>query len=361
MAGTCAQGLDSSFAGLGYAKVALLGVVQGITELMPISSTAHMRIVPAVLGWPDPGAAFSAAMQLAALAAVVSYFWRDVKLLSVGAASALTRRDFTNRQLQLVVWIALATIPIVLVGAALSPILNACNSPLRSLDVIGASCIVMALLLAAAEILARHARTLQDVTLTDALAIGIAQVGALIPGVSRSGSTLTAALFLGFERAEAARFSFLLGLPAIALAGGKELWELYKAHLDAYAWSVLAVGLITGSCAAFVAIWGLLRILETFSSWPFVVYRGLIGLLLLDGAISPDAGRTFRSSEGMALHRLRDVVIHVPNLGVGESVSFSMQQPLSPACVNCRKNWGPACCRQTIVICPQRPAGSKAG
>ncbi len=291
MAGTCTQGLDSSFVALGYTKVALLGVVQGVTELMPISSTAHMRIVPALLGWADPGAAFSAAMQLAALAAVTSYFWGDVKSLSVGAACALTRRDLNNRQLRLVSWIALATIPIVLAGTALSTILNGCNSPLRSLTVIGASSLIMALLLALAEITARHVRTLKDVKLTDALAIGAAQVGALIPGVSRSGSTLTAALFLGLERAEAARFSFLLGIPAIALAGGKELWELYKVHLDAHAWSVLAVGLITGSIAAFVAIWGLLRILEKFSSWPFVIYRGLIGLLLLGGAISPDASR----------------------------------------------------------------------
>lgn len=99
----------------------------------------------------------------------------------------------------------------------------------------------------------------------------------MIPGVSRSGSTLTAALFLGLTRVEAARFSFLLGLPAIMLAGGKELWELYKVHLDAHGWSVLAVGLATGSIAAFIAIWGLLRILENFSSWPFGAVRKSCG------------------------------------------------------------------------------------
>ncbi len=220
MAGTCAQGLDSSFIGLGYTKVALLGVVQGITELMPISSTAHMRIVPTLLGWADPGAAFSAVMQLAALAAVIGYFWSDVKSLTVGAASALIRRDLSNRQLQLVLWIVLATMPIVIAGVVLSQILNECNSPLRSLSVIGASSVVMALLLALGEITARHVRTLENVKLADAFVIGAAQVGALVPGVSRSGSTLTAALFLGLERAEAARFSFLVGLPAIGLAGG---------------------------------------------------------------------------------------------------------------------------------------------
>jgi undecaprenyl-diphosphatase len=113
--------------------------------------------------------------------------------------------------------------------------------------------------------------------------VGIAQIGALIPGVSRSGSTLTAALALGFKRDEAARFSFLLGLPAIALAGFKELWELHKAHLDAQGWSVLAVGLVVASISAFVAIWALMRVLERYSAWPFVIYRGVLGVILLAG------------------------------------------------------------------------------
>jgi undecaprenyl-diphosphatase len=279
---TC-QSVDASFVALGYGKVAALGVVQGITELMPISSSAHMRIVPAVLGWPDPGAAFSAVMQLAALAAIVSYFWSDVSSLAVGATTALRRRHWASRELRLALWIGIATVPIVVVGSLVSPILNACNSPLRGLYVVGASSIVMAALLGLAEITARHVRTLENGTLWDALLIGFAQVGALIPGVSRSGSTLTAALLLGFSRVEAARFSFLLGLPAITLAGLKELWELHKAHLDVHAWSVLGVGLLTGSIAAFFAIWALLNILERFSSWPFVVYRAAMGVLLILG------------------------------------------------------------------------------
>ncbi|MBS0232355.1 MAG: undecaprenyl-diphosphate phosphatase [Proteobacteria bacterium] len=284
MSDACHQGVDVGFVALGYGKVAALGIVQGITELMPISSSAHMRVVPALFGWPDPGAAFSASMQLAALAAIVSYFWLDVRSLAVGAARAIQERHWDNRELQLVLWIGIATIPIALAGALLSPMLNACHSPVRSLYVIGVSSIVMALLLGLAEILARHIRTLENVKLADALLVGIAQVGALVPGVSRSGSTFTAALLLGFTRVEAARFSFLLGLPAIMLAGLKELWELHKAHFDAHAWSVLAVGLLSGTIAAFFAIWGLLRILENFSSWPFVIYRALMGLMLILGA-----------------------------------------------------------------------------
>jgi undecaprenyl-diphosphatase len=283
MATACTNGLDTGFVDLGYMKVAALGVVQGITELLPISSTAHMRIVPTLLGWKDPGSAFSAAMQLAALAAVISYFWGDIRTLTIGSVEALKRRDFSDWSFRFVVWIALATVPIGLAGLLLSHTLNTCGSPLRSLPVIGFSCIVMAALLAIAELYCNHKRSLDHVTLKDALIVGFAQVGALIPGVSRSGSTLTAALFLDLKREEAARFSFLLGLPAITLAGLKELWELHKAHLDLHGWSMLAVGLIVASLSAFAAIWGLLRILERFSAWPFVAYRAIIGLVLLIG------------------------------------------------------------------------------
>jgi undecaprenyl-diphosphatase len=283
MAAGCTGGLDTGFVTLGYAKVAFLGVVQGLTELLPISSTAHMRIVPALLGWRDPGSAFSAAMQLAALAAVISYFWADVRDLVFGSLGAIKRRDFTDWNFRFAMWIVLATLPILVAGVLLAPWLNACDSPLRTLTVIGISCLVMAALLGLAEIYSTHKRTLNNVTIVDAMVIGVAQIGALIPGVSRSGSTLTAALFRDLERGEAARFSFLLGLPAIAAAGFKELWELHKAHLDAQGWSILAVGLVVASISAFAAIWSLMRILERFSAWPFAVYRAFIGAVLLLG------------------------------------------------------------------------------
>ncbi len=281
MAGSCTQGVDTGFVALGYGKVAVLGVVQGITELLPISSTAHMRIVPSLLGWQDPGSAFSAAMQLAALAAVISYFWKDVRWLSFGSIAALQRRDFSDRAFRFVFGIIVATIPIGICGLLLSKLLNTCGTPLRSLWVIGASCIIMAVLLAIAELYAKHERTTERVSITDFLIVGIAQVGALIPGISRSGSTLTAGLFLGFKREEAARFSFLIGLPAIALAGLKEMYILYAAGLDLHGWSVLLFGLFIASISAFFAIWGLFKYLERFSSWPFVIYRGLLGIALL--------------------------------------------------------------------------------
>jgi undecaprenyl-diphosphatase len=244
MVEVCTRGVDTGFVALGYAKVAFLGVVQGITELLPISSTAHMRLVPAVFGWQDPGSAFSAAMQLAALAAVVSYFWSDVQGLAANSVKAIARGHLHDRDLRFFLWIILATIPIGIAGLLLAKLLNTCNSPLRDVSVIGWACVAMALLLGFAEIRARHQRTIKDASFVDAMLIGIAQIGALIPGVSRSGSTLTAALALGFKRDEAARLSFLLGLPAIALAGFKEMWELYKIHLDGHGWSVLLLGLI---------------------------------------------------------------------------------------------------------------------
>ena len=281
----CSSNVDTTFVALGPAKVAFLGVIQGITELLPISSTAHMRAVPAILGWPDPGSAFSAAMQLAALAAVVTYFWSDIAEVLTSSAAALRTRDWNAPGLRFALKIVLATVPIVIAGALLSKILNSCGSPLRAPMVVGIACVVMALLLGAAELIARHKRDAEQLSTLDAVIVGLAQVGALIPGVSRSGSTFTAALFLGFKREQAARVCFLLGIPAITLAGLREIWLLAHLGLPAHAWTVLFVGLVTSSASSFVAIWGLMRYLERASTWPLVAYRAAFGLLLIVGAM----------------------------------------------------------------------------
>ncbi len=281
MATSCAGALDIGFASLTYLQIGLLGIVQGVTELLPISSTAHMRVVPALLGWTDPGSAFSAAMQLAALGAVMSYFWKDIRGVYAGSTAAIRRRDFSDPSFRLAVGIVLATLPIGIAGLALSGVLNACNSPLRGLMVIGVASIGMAVLLGISELTCRHERGVGQMRLRDALIVGVAQVGALIPGVSRSGSTLTGALFLNFSREEAARFSFLLGLPAIALAGLKEILVLAQAHIPLDAWSHLMFGLLVASASAFAAIWGLMRFLEKFSTWPFVIYRAALGVFLI--------------------------------------------------------------------------------
>jgi undecaprenyl-diphosphatase len=278
--------IDLGFMQLSWLQVALLGVVQGITELLPISSTAHLRVIPGILGWPDPGSAFSAAMQLASFIAVVSYFYADIRLLLVDAGRAVKQRDFKDESWKLVVGIALGTLPLIIAGALLKSRLNQCSSPLRGLIVIGVSSLVMALLLGLSEKLASHARRFAALRFADCIWVGLAQALALIPGVSRSGATLTAGLMLGMERQTAARFSFLLGLPAITLAGLYEFWQLYKAHMPMQGWLLLAVGLATASATAFLTIYGLLKFLEHRSTWIFVVYRFLMGVGLIAAVLS---------------------------------------------------------------------------
>lgn len=282
----CTTTVDTTFVSLGYAKVAFLGVIQGITELIPVSSSAHMRAIPAFLGWPDPGAAFSAAMQLAALAAVVTYFWSDIAGVSRATVSGLINRNWKDREFRLGLYIIVATIPIGIVGLALSKVLNACDSPLRTPLVVGIASFVVALIMGLAELTASHKRSAEGLTLWDSIIVGLAQVGALIPGVSRSGATFSGAMFLGFNREDAARVSFLLGIPAIFLAGAKEIWEMHKAGLPDHGWSILGLGLVVSSLSAFVAIWGLMRFLRHSTTWPLVIYRAAFGALLIWGAAS---------------------------------------------------------------------------
>jgi len=171
----------------------------------------------------------------------------------------------------------------VLAGLLLRPVLNGCHSPLRGLLVIGIASILMSLLLAIAERVAPHRRAFREITLRDGIIVGLAQMFALVPGVSRSGATLTAGLFCGMERETAARFSFLLGLPAITLAGLYELRVLYKASLSSAGWMTLLVGLATASITAFAAIYALLHYLEKRSTWIFVWYRLLFGIGIVAG------------------------------------------------------------------------------
>jgi undecaprenyl-diphosphatase len=229
----------------------------------------------------DPGSAFSAAMQLASLTAVLVYFWQDLKKLTGETFRAITGQDYQSSSLRLMLGLLLGTLPIIIVGVILKPILNACNSPMRGLIVIGAASIIMSLLLAIAEKWRRGTRTFDKLSLWDGIWVGIAQAFALIPGVSRSGSTLTAGMFLGMERETSARFSFLLGLPAVILAGAVELHTLFKAGLSAAGWLTLLVGLISASISAFLAIWGLLHYLEKHSTWIFVFYRFAMGIFLI--------------------------------------------------------------------------------
>lgn len=281
-----ATSVDLGFIELSWLQMAVLGVIQGITELLPISSTAHLRVIPGILGWRDPGSAFSAAMQLASFVAVVVYFRNDIGNLGRATLHAVSARNFDAGAGRVGLGILLGTIPLVIAGLLLKPILNGCHSPLRGLLVIGSASIVMSLLLAAAEKWARHRRTFAEITLADGIIVGIAQTLALIPGVSRSGATLTAGLFCGMQRETAARFSFLLGLPAVTLAGVYELRVLFKAGLNSDGWLSLLIGLVFASVTAFAAIYGLLHYLERRSTWIFVWYRLIFGVAIVTAVLS---------------------------------------------------------------------------
>jgi undecaprenyl-diphosphatase len=271
------QQVDLGFVELSWLQIAVLGVIQGVTELLPISSTAHLRVIPGILGWRDPGSAFSAAMQLASFVAVVVYFRKDIGTLGAAAVRAVGERDYRGGDFRVLLGILLGTLPLLLLGALLRPTLNGCHSPLRGLLVVGIASMVMSLLLGLSEKTARHRRKFSDITLSDGIIVGIAQAFALVPGVSRSGATLTAGLFCGMERETAARFSFLLGLPAITLAGLFELRVLFKAGLSSQGWLTLSIGLLFASVTAFIAIYGLLHYLERRSTWIFVWYRFVFG------------------------------------------------------------------------------------
>jgi undecaprenyl-diphosphatase len=278
--------LDLGFVELSWLQMAVLGVIQGITELLPISSTAHLRVIPGILGWRDPGSAFSAAMQLASFAAVIVYFRKDIGSFGRATSRAVTSRNFSSPDFRVVLGILLGTIPLVIAGFLLKPLLNGCHSPMRGLLVVGSASIAMSLLLALAEKMARHRRTFEQISLRDGIIVGLAQAFALVPGVSRSGATLTAGLFCGMERETAARFSFLLGLPAVTLAGLYELLVLFKAGLSSDGWITLLIGLVFASITAFFAIYGLLHYLERRSTWIFVWYRLIFGVGIVVAVLS---------------------------------------------------------------------------
>ncbi|MEI6030055.1 MAG: undecaprenyl-diphosphate phosphatase [Synechococcaceae cyanobacterium ELA739] len=259
----------------------VLGLVQGLTEFLPISSTAHLKVVPVLLGWGDPGVAFTAVIQLGSIAAVLAYFRQDLLEVVQGVARAFRHGQWRDPSARLGVAIVLGTVPIVLAGLALKHFVpDYEHSSLRSLTSIAIVSIVMALLLAAAEWIGSRRRRLQQVTPRDGLLVGLAQALALVPGVSRSGSTLTASLFDGWQRADAARFSFLLGIPAITLAGLVEVKDAIAIPANGGLIPML-VGVLTAGVVSWMAIAWLLRFLQRHSTWVFVAYRLLFGLVLL--------------------------------------------------------------------------------
>jgi undecaprenyl-diphosphatase len=248
-----------------------------VTEFLPISSTAHLRIVPALAGWGDPGAAFTAVLQLGSLLAVLGYFMPDLLRMSRAALAAISDRsrppEPAARQL---VYLIIGTLPVAIAGIALK---HHVEGSLRSLWVIATALIVVGLALAVVERIARRNRDFESIGMRDAVIIGCAQALALVPGTSRSGITLLAALALGLRREAAARFSFLLSVPAVLAAG---IFELPKVlHARDIGGGALMVGLLAAAVSGYASIAWLLRFLRARSTMPFVVYRVALGALLL--------------------------------------------------------------------------------
>jgi len=264
----------------------VLGIVQGLTEFLPVSSTGHLRIVPAFLGWEDPGAAFTAVTQLGTLTAVLLYFREDLWRIATTWLRSLRDPELRSTLDARMGWyIGLGTIPIAIFGFIFK---DQIEEGARSLYLIGTTLIVLGLLLLLAEKVATHERPLERINRRDAIVIGFAQACALVPGVSRSGATLTAGMFLGFDRPSAARYSFLLSVPAVVLSG---LFELRKIGDEGGAGFVpTAIATLLAFIVGYATIAFLLRWLTSHSTAIFVAYRVLLGALVIGltatGAIS---------------------------------------------------------------------------
>jgi undecaprenyl-diphosphatase len=258
----------------------VLGIVQGLTEFLPISSTGHLRIVPAFLGWEDPGAAFTAVTQLGTMAAVLLYFrddlWRITRAWLRSIRDKPARRELDAR---LGWYIVLGTIPIGIFGIAFK---DSIETGARDLYLIGTALIVLGLVLLAAEKVGSRTRSLEDVQARDGIGVGFAQALALIPGVSRSGATITAGLFLGLDRPTAARFSFLLSVPAVVLSGLLELGSIASGeegqHVGA---GNLFIATVLAFVTGYLSIAWLLRYLSHHSTVIFVIYRVVLGTVVL--------------------------------------------------------------------------------
>ena len=256
----------------------VLGIAQGLTEFLPISSTAHLRIVPAFAGWEDPGALFTAVIQLGTMVAVVIYFWRDLLRITRTWLASLRRPELRGELDARMGWyVIIATIPIGVFGLAFN---DQIENGARNLYLIGTVLIVLGLVLAVADRVGRRVRSVDDVNRTDAIWVGLAQALALVPGTSRSGATITAGLFLGLKREAAARFSFLLSIPAIVLSGLYGLTELITGD-DTVSFGALALATVVAFVFGYVAIAFLLRYLANHSMMIFVIYRVVLGVIVL--------------------------------------------------------------------------------
>jgi undecaprenyl-diphosphatase len=264
-------------------KAVVLGVIQGLTEFLPISSSAHLRIFPELFGWGDPGAAFTAVIQIGTELAVLIYFRKDIWRIGSAWVRSLFKAEYRGTIDARMGWfIIIGSLPIVVLGVLLKDVIE---RDFRNLWITGTTLIVMGVVLGIADRIGRTDRSLGKLTLKDAVLMGIAQALALVPGVSRSGATISVGRFLGFDREAATRFAFLLAIPAVVGAGLFELKEIPHGHND-FGWGPTITATVVSFVVGYAAIAWLLRYVSTNSYTPFVIYRILLGAgtLILLGA-----------------------------------------------------------------------------
>jgi undecaprenyl-diphosphatase len=278
----------------------VLGAVQGLTEFLPVSSTAHLRLVPALLGWPDPGAALSAVLQCGTLAAVCAAMRQDIGRLATGLWRGVrSGRPLAVADSRLAIMIVVGTLPIVAVGFAARHLIR---GEARRLEVVAAALVTGTVLMAVAELVAAGRRPgrdgLERVGFRDGMTMGLAQVLALVPGMSRSGVTISSGMLAGLDRTTAARLSFLLSLPAVAAAGMLEAWQQrHEIFGSPEAAGAAAVGVLAAAVVGYASIRWLLRLLTGSTLWPFVYYRlavaAALAASLAAGVLEPiaDAAR----------------------------------------------------------------------
>ena len=273
---------------LGWFEAAVLGLVQGLTEFLPISSTAHIRIVAGLAGWEDPGAAFTAVTQLGTESAVLIYFRHDIARIVSTWARSLVKPELRGELDARMGWyVILGTLPIGVLGLIFQ---DTIESSFRNLWPIATTLVVFGLVLGAADVVARNARPLDRLTFRDALLYGGAQALSLIPGVSRSGGTISAGLLMGYRREAAARYSFLLAIPAVLASGLFELKDVVTGEAPV-TWGPTLLATCIAFGVGLTVIVYFLRYISTHTFRPFVVYRVLLGLavmvLLATGVLDP--------------------------------------------------------------------------
>lgn len=275
----------------------ILGVVQGLTEFLPISSSGHLRIVPALFGWDDPGAAFTAVTQLGTMAAVVIYFARDIwRIASTWTRSLFNPSLRSDIDARMGWYVILGTIPIVILGLVFQ---NQIETVARDLRLIAGTLVVLGIVLLIADQRGQNTKKLEDLSFFDGMMFGFAQALALIPGVSRSGATISAGLFMGYNRAAAARYSFLLSIPAVVASGLFQLRDITAGGGPGLGFTLLAT--VLAFISGYASIAWLLGYVSKYSFFPFVVYRVILGalvaFLLFAGVLHPTDTLVSRSPE----------------------------------------------------------------